>query len=93
MIKYRDEEIQTTWMISLSANRFYRKTDCLYATQDIKFDDNLTPNEITELLFTKATSYRKRVLKAKGWIAKGCGGLEKHYNLNGDMTIVYPKIK
>lgn len=67
MIIYRDQEIKTTWKISLNAKRFYRKSDPLYATQDIKFDDGLSINEAKELLFEKAEKYRNRVLKNGGW--------------------------
>jgi len=72
MLTYRDEEIKTTWKISLTSNRFYRKSDLLYATQDIKFPDDYTKEQAIQLLTEKSTKHRKRILKAGGHAIRGC---------------------
>jgi hypothetical protein len=64
---FRDEQIRTTWKVSFKVGRFYKKADDLYATQDIKFDETLSENEVLSQLYEKATKYRNRIIKAGGF--------------------------
>lgn len=91
MITYRDEEIKTTWKISLSAKRFYRKADYLYATQDIKYNDEFSVDEAKNLLFLKAEKHRKRLIKAGGWSipAGSCAHPATFISLSGDREHEY----
>jgi hypothetical protein len=72
IITYRDEEIKTTWKVSLAAKRLYRKSDPLYTSQDIKFSDDFIRFEIETFLIEKSSKYRKRVLKVGGWNRTSC---------------------
>ena len=78
---FRDEQIRTTWKVSYKVGRFYRNTDDLYASQDIKFDETLPEMEILSQLYEKATKYRKRVIKANGWNVTNCIGERNHISL------------
>ena len=78
---FRDEKIRTTWKVSFASGRFYRDTDDLYATQDIKFDAELPQETALEQLYEKATKYRNRVIKAGGWKVSNCYGGSSHIRL------------
>ena len=82
LIHYRDEEIKTTWKISKTAHRLYRKTDHQGATQDMKFSDDFIRFEMESFLIEKSAAYRKRILKAGGWTVTFCSGRKEFLSLN-----------